>query len=415
MAKILCAWEFGAGLGHLSRLLPVAERLAAAGHELTLAVPNPDTARNLIERNHAALSSMPVLKGIHWPSPTDPNSRKIPTLVLADVVRLFNFHNLDLLTRMTEGWARILAEVKPDAILADFAPTLRLAANETLPFGMLGNGYTIPPAGRILPPIRPWETEVKPYSRANEAEVWRAISAVRHNRKGPAVDYVADLFNGHESYICTIPEFDPYGPHRSRPTIIPFNIPQIPEAPPVRSRNSAPVFVYMPGNHPQLKVTLAALGKLKVPAEAYITGVEHSKLVEIAPPNVKILEKPARFEDVLWRYRMIIHHAGLATAYAAVLAGTPQVVFPINLEHMITARGLVPMAGSLAEIGAGDKLTPDKVLAMIQTMLVPGKRWDQVEAAATRARARPVIDAIGGVVENFEALIARGVPMKKAA
>ena len=40
MARVLMGWELGGGLGHIGGLLPIAEGLAAQGHEPIFVVKN---------------------------------------------------------------------------------------------------------------------------------------------------------------------------------------------------------------------------------------------------------------------------------------------------------------------------------------------------------------------------------------
>ena len=36
MARVLCAWELGSGLGHIGRIVPIARELRALGHEVVM-------------------------------------------------------------------------------------------------------------------------------------------------------------------------------------------------------------------------------------------------------------------------------------------------------------------------------------------------------------------------------------------
>ncbi|MEM6903037.1 MAG: hypothetical protein AAF556_07345, partial [Pseudomonadota bacterium] len=345
MGLVFCAWEFGSGLGHLTRLLPIARQLHDAGHEIVLAVPNPDAAKPVLDKNFPGERKqyrLQVVKGAHWKvGRNDPEMRKKPTHVLADVLHLFAYNNTDELERQTRIWKDLLDRFKPDLIVADFAPTLRLAHWGKTPFVMTGNGYTVPPGGRALPPIRPWQTALHPFSRKHEAAVLLAMNEVRERLEGPPVDYVGDMLNGDRSYVCTIREFDPYRPHRKEATLMPFNVPNITKFPTVEQRGGekAPIFIYLPATHPLLKPVLKLVSDRNVPAHLYVSNVPAEKLAPLAGRNVAIHRRPINFEDDLWKFRGIIHHAGLATAYAAIKAGTPQLLLPVNLEHTITTRG----------------------------------------------------------------------------
>lgn len=407
MPTILCTWELGAGLGHLNRLLPIAQRLRQAGHRIVIAVPNLDVARPVVEKNfpEAAESTngaVRIVQGYNWPAPTDPAARQVPTLTLADVLRLFRFQEFDQLLAATERWAALLDSVAPDLILADFNPTLRLASEGRIPAVVLGNGYTVPPAGRPLPPMRPWQTDVPASSRMHEAEILHAVNRVRAHLGGPAVDHLADLFSGERTFVCTIPEFDPYAAYRATPTLVPFNVPSVATGPTAEHRQDAPLFVYLPGNHPLLRTVFSAIGKIGVPCRAYISEADPEAVARIAPRNVLIHRKPAPLGELLPQVRGIIHHAGLATAYAAVVAGVPQLVLPLNLEHSITARGLAKFGAALA-VSALDANAP--IDTLLNRLLTDRRLWETTAQAARHVAARPVSSAVETVLDGCRRLL----------
>ena len=409
MPTILCTWELGAGLGHLNRLLPIARRLKEAGHNIVVAVPNLDAARPVVEKNFpeaadSANGAVRIVQGYSWPAPTDPSARQVPTLSLADVLRLFRFHEFDRLMAATERWAALLDSVAPDLILADFNPTLRLASEGRVPAVVLGNGYTVPPAGRPLPPMRPWQTDIPASSRMHEAEILQVANRVRVQRGGPAVDHLADLFSGERTFVCTIPEFDPYAAYRTVPTLVPFNVPSVATGPGVEHRQDAPLFVYLPANHPLLRAVFNAVGKIGVPCRAYISEADPELVARIAPRNVLIHRKPAPLGELLPQVRGIIHHAGLATAYAAVLAGVPQLVLPLNLEHSITARGLTTF-GTAVAASALDANAP--LDALLNRLLTDRMLWNATAEAARHVAARPVSGAIDTVLDGCLSLLSQ--------
>jgi rhamnosyltransferase subunit B len=297
MARVLLAWEFGAGLGHLNRLLPVGERLAALGHDVTFAVPDPDMARPVIARRFPD-GTAPIVSGPRWRPVGDANVREVPTDSFADVLRLFDAHRPPVLRAAVEHWDVVLAKARPDLIVADFAPTLALAA-AGVPRVVLGNGYTVPPPGRPLPPMRPWVQALPAHSRAHEAELLDCFGPLHHERQGRPLRHLADLFSGDRTFVCTIAAFDPYGPHRRGPTCMPFNVPRVAPGPPVAERVGGRVALYMPVNHPQIHAVLAALGTLGTPCDTHIGSADPAAVARIAPPNVTVHERPLALEAVL--------------------------------------------------------------------------------------------------------------------
>src|ERR1700719_265388 len=126
MARVLIAWEFGAGLGHLTRLLPVAAALGRQGHRLVLALQDLGAARATGIADRLAGADFTVQQAPRWPIPKDPALSTVPTHSLADVLKLVGYHDASLLTEMAQSWRRIFEASAPDLVLTDFSPTLRM-------------------------------------------------------------------------------------------------------------------------------------------------------------------------------------------------------------------------------------------------------------------------------------------------
>src|SRR5262249_12877698 len=52
----------------------------------------------------------------------------------------------DALQMLLAAWDRLFALVKPDVVVADYAPAATLAARTRLPVILVGTGFTVPPA-----------------------------------------------------------------------------------------------------------------------------------------------------------------------------------------------------------------------------------------------------------------------------
>jgi UDP:flavonoid glycosyltransferase YjiC (YdhE family) len=395
MSTILVTYELGAGLGHLNRLVAVAQRLKG-DHSCVFALPDCALGEPIVRR--AFDDKARILEGVRWPVPNDPNVRKIPTHTFADVIAIIGFNDGSRLSAKTATWHTILREVVPDLIIADFAPTLRLAIGDKLPFVVVGNGYTVPPSGQLLPPIRQWETSVSARSRANEGRLLAAVNVVRAQLRGKAIDFFSDLFSGEHTFVCTLPEFDPYRRFRCGPTLWPFNIPDIPLGPAGTQRSGPAIFVYLPANHPALSAVISALNDLKLPSGIYVSGMNPQELAKRCRHTVRIHGKPADLARVLPNTSLLIHHGGLGTAYAGLLAGVPQLVLPFNLEHSVTAKGLEHFGVAKSRTARAAAIAPgmhDLISSLMQD--------DQLQEAALKAArsviARRVNDPIGEVTQ----------------
>ncbi|HYH20038.1 MAG TPA: nucleotide disphospho-sugar-binding domain-containing protein [Azospirillum sp.] len=403
MARVLLAWEFGAGLGHLNRLTAVGQRLAAAGHAITVAVPRLATTAPTVARG---LPGVPVLEGWSWEVADARTARQVPTHSFADVIWLFGYHREDALAAAAERWSAVLAETRPDLVVADFAPTLALVAGADVARVVLGNGYTVPPPGRPLPPLRPWVRTVPRESAAHERDLLGLANRMRKRRGLAAVGHFADLFSGPRTYVCTIPEFDPYGVHRREATFTPFNVPRIAAGPPVEARADQPIALYLPASHPHLRDAFAAVAGSGVPCHAYVSGAPPEAVAKRAPANMAIHRKPLDLGALLPKARVLIHHAGLATAYAGLQAGVPQLVLPANLEHAITGRGLEGFGAALSVLSAPG--TPGAVDGALRRLLGERPLWDAANTAARAVGARPVVDSLAAVVAGCEELLGGG-------
>lgn len=401
MATVLLTYEFGAGLGHLNRLIAVGKRLAGA-NRLVFALPDVGLGEPLVRR--ALGDGVEIRVGVVWPAPTSPEARHVPTHTFADVIRLFRFDEVDRLLAACRRWTELLREISPRLIIADFAPTLRLSAMDRIPTVVVGNGYTVPPAGRPLPLLRPWETRAPPVSRANEGRLLSAVNEVRAKLSGPAVDSFADLFQGESTFVCTIAEFDPYRASRDAPALWPFNIPAMPRGRAFRDRTGAAVFCYLPGSHPALRPVLEALSGLDRRTEVYIQGADPRQVAGRCSPTVAIHTKPADFSKVLPEASLLLHHAGLGTAYAGLAAGVPQLVMPLNLEHLITTRGLegFEVATRLPTAPAPDA---GSLRRACNTLLGDAARQAAALKAAEDLEMRREADPVGRVVAACNAML----------
>src|SRR3546814_14121331 len=88
------------------------------------------------------------------------------------------------------------SDLRPDVVVGDFSPTLNLAARGRVPSIVVGNGYTIPPGGRPMPPIRPWQPALEAFSVTHEAELLATAHAALAARGAAPLGHPADALDG---------------------------------------------------------------------------------------------------------------------------------------------------------------------------------------------------------------------------
>ena len=381
--RVLCGWEFGAGLGHVMRLRPILLALRDAGAEIVVALQDLDRASAFLNTETGlATSGFNLVTAPRWPMPTDPKARRIPTHSFADVLNIIGYGHQRALAARMEAWSGLIRATRSDLVIGDFCPTLRLAARGRVPMIMVGNGYTIPPAGRSLPPIRPWQKELETFSVEHEKKLLAAINGVLERRGEVQLEYLSDALNGDKTFVFSIPLVDPYSAYREEPQLPPLNLPVGMRRLPLEKRRAKGVFLYMPASHPDLGRAIAAVKAAGVDCEAYISDLSPDLAASMTEPGFALHARPQPFERVIPDARAVVHHGGLSTAIATIMSGTPQLIFPWNLEHLVTARQVESLGASYTVSAAW---TEKKLAGGIRTM---------VQDRALAIRAAKAVDAV---------------------
>ena len=291
-------------------------------------------------------------------------------------------------------------------MVADYSPTLLMAARGRVPTIAVGTGYSIPPPGRPCPPMRPWETEVPESSRTAERDVLQAVRSVQKQLGNRPVDKLADIFNGDAAFACTIPEFDPYRAFRREPPLAPYNVPAFGEVRPLETRPENRVFVYLPANNRHLATTLEAIGKLRLTGDVFVPGIDAGLRHRFESPSLSFHARPLPLEQVLPEARVAIHHGGHATAFAALRAGTPQLLLVNNLERLVTSYGLHQLNCAIT-VNADGKLTVESMMGYLRRLLDTPETRSAAAAAAERLAAAPPSDPVGTILDACRDLIGK--------
>jgi rhamnosyltransferase subunit B len=401
--RVVLGWEFGGGLGHLMRLRPIASNLLTLGCEVFLIAASGRDAAHVFwdHRNDAkfTLLQAPALK-----RDVKQNTGSIPTVSLADVLVRQRLDQADILFALADTWFALLRDIQPDLVVSDFSPCLNLVTRGITPTVVIGNGYTIPPNHRRLPPIAPWVTELPDGSAEHEKKILRAANTILDANRRPRLNFLGELFHGDRTFICSFGEFDPYRRFPPRSYATPFNIPLFRASVPISNRPENCMFVYLPGDHPGLPMVAGIASALRLDCTVYAPNISDSAKANLEDQGHRVLREPANLGEVLQRSRLILHHGGLAVTHAALLSGTPQVLLPINLEQEITARGLEPF-GACAAFFGGSKVPMQNVLEACRMLLAnPDAAITAVRNSHALLAGRPQ-KGCAGVVEECLSLL----------
>jgi hypothetical protein len=269
MATILVTWEFGAGLGHLMRCLPIVATLCEHGHQVVAAMRNVAKTQEVFGRIGVACLQAPNA----LPTPTRQIERPRTHVHL-----LYNngFAEADQLASRVEAWSRLYDSVRPDLILFEHSPTALLAARRLeVKRAVIGTGFTCPANVAPLPDLRPWLSDA---SRALHEDEQRLLDQLNHllTSLGAApLKQIASLYHEVDAvFLATFPELDPY-PNRAPAEyfgVWPYTQGEAPRWPAVPGKR---IFVY-PNPSPVLPHLLTLLNRLRQPTIVYIDGLSEA-------------------------------------------------------------------------------------------------------------------------------------------
>src|ERR1700704_2393369 len=118
--RILMAWELGLNLGHLTRLLPVAQRLKEEGHSVLVAARDIQAASKVL--GPAGIS---FVQAPHLPAGTPLSYRPAS---YADILLSQGWSDPSTLWGLTQSWMNLVHLFRPDRLVLDYSPTASLAA-----------------------------------------------------------------------------------------------------------------------------------------------------------------------------------------------------------------------------------------------------------------------------------------------
>ncbi|MUG91802.1 hypothetical protein F7734_04675 [Scytonema sp. UIC 10036] len=290
--KVLLGWELGSGQAHIHRLAALAKMLVSMGVTPVF-----------------ALKSYQV-KGIDFPwvgisIPPLPFSGRVCSYTYADILETFGFGSIDRLRSQILAWKNIFKEVQPKLIVADYAPSLVLAARNSIPTVVIGGGFTVPPPVETFPIL---QFPAPPESFQRQEQVSDTVRKVVNSDMT-----LGQLLNGDSSFIYSIPELDPYRYLRERKQYVSSHITPIPNH---LHRADGPCWAYLGDDYSYRQLVLQTL-----------------------QPECEF--KP--LDKALAGKSLAIHHGSLTTSIACLLTGIPQLLLPRHLEEQLNALALSQM------------------------------------------------------------------------
>lgn len=347
--RVLLAAEINRGPAAVKRLAPVAAALLQRGHDVALALPD-----NLaIDSGGIRVCRVPA-----WTTPPPPG---FVAVNYADVLHLSGYATPGALTDVLNPWRAVLAEVRPDLLITDFAPTAMLAARiARVRQACLGDGYSLPPLMRPMPVLRPWAGTPPEEAADTDGRVLAVIEACLLGHGLPGLRFMRDLFRDVPRFLCTFPELDHYtgrGEAEYFGEILPVWEGPVPNWP---TGDGEPVYVDLDPRHPALGPLIEVLDRLGLPSLIQGSGMTEALAARAARPGV-LVTTSRNLPPVLEACSIVVCQ-GADVGVPALLSGKPLLMLPVFVEQMMTLH-------RVATQGLGHGISPDSDAAAIDGAL----------------------------------------------
>lgn len=393
MARVILGWELGAGYGHVAMLVPLARALYDIGHTPILVLKDTSVLPKDFDADRIRVVKLPA-----WPA-FQGEPRHVDAETLGDPLLSLGFGSADHLERLAALWDPLLADIRPDVAVIDFAPVLSMVLRGRIPVVAIGTGYSVPPLGRRLGPIRPWVERLSDAAEARQDRILDALARVAARRGGRPAQ-VADLFTGDAAAVCTIALLDPYNRRRGARPLGPLNIPRT-----VERRPAAPAygFAYLAGDAANLPNILEGLRTSPLPFQAFVRHIHPDLRRRFEGSALRLHDTPQDLVAHMGRAAVVVHHGGMSTTHEALWTGTPQLLVPKTLEQTITTRAITS-AGLGTGISASVVKEPGQLAPLVDR--VAGSDAIQRRAAGFSAdfRAACPYGAMGPVLSMIDTL-----------
>jgi rhamnosyltransferase subunit B len=345
-------------------MLPLAQAVALAGHAPAFLVPNPEEIASVLEATRFPLGRVPPL-----PSAVPGSPARTVAATFADILGAAGIGDADGLAMTLDAWDRLLDGLGPALVVCEFSPLLCLAARGSrFPVVAVGHGFVLPPSHLsefpLLAPVTP---------SFSQGELLEVVNRVQRQRRRPELVRLPAMMDATARFMTGLPELDPYRADRHDPVAGPPDTG-------VRQVWSEPVedfFAYLSATNPITPRLLQALARSGLRGSVYVRGASPGLSTHLRGSDIVWLDRAASMPQRLERATMVVHHGSMLTSEEALIAGRHQVVAPIYLEHLLTARTL--LEHELAVVIAGAETSEEMIDQLRSAVASPS-----LKAAARR-------------------------------
>lgn len=250
----------------------------------------------------------------------------------ADIIAGAGFLDREYLLERARAWDAVFDAKQPLAVVSESSPFLSVAKQgEAVPLLVTGHGFALPPPHL---PFFPRLTDREPL--CDQAQLLQVVADVRRARSQSLPVTLPGFLAGPRHLVTGFDALDPYRPQRVLNNCGPLELD-------AHYAELAPIddlFAYLLGDRQLTLPLLASLVRCGARGRVFVRrGTAEQRALTVGS-QLTWLEEPAEIAGALERARLVVHHGSMLLTEEALVAGRPQAIAPLYLEHVLTARAL---------------------------------------------------------------------------
>lgn len=332
---ILCTWEMGSELGHISRLGAIVKALEAQNYRVFVALKDLSRAHDFFKDSQAVLLQAPT-----WL----PNIKmQRPIASLADSMSLLGYLEADALHCLVTAWRSLINLVKPDLVIFDYSPTAMLALHqEPVAKVLVGSGFADPVPGSPIVDWRPYAAQDQVVQR-QESRVLGVINQVLQRDGIARLTCLADLFAVDHSFITIFRDFDLYSKIRKGATYCigaGFNFVRSAPSSEVGVDSVPRIVAYLKPSYPHFTLLVQALAECNAPVFIVCPRGNPEVLQPFASNTLAFSTDVIDLPKAISTADLFVGHGNSGSVKESLILGKPVVVLPIQLEQLLIGQKL---------------------------------------------------------------------------
>lgn len=332
MARILCIWEMGAALGHLTNLRLFIDEALKRGHEVSVAVRELHNVSLIIDPSSVSLYLSPHIR-------RPARQYSTPIASYADLIERQVFFSEQELKLLYRGWQSIFDAVQPDLVIYDHAPAA-LVASVGKPWQkwVVGSGFLVPMTEngyfKSFPGVPNSDLVMENFQTVHQ-RVLSCVNAVLTSEKVAPLDRLVTLLEQcDKQLLMTLPELDHYGVRSEGHYIgLKWSCAETkPSWPQVNGRKKIRAFAYL-SYFKALPKLLDCLIDNHVELLIYARDLPGA-LIKDYRHQVTFSETPVDLGAVFEQAGLFINHANHGSSAQALVSGVSQLMIPKYQEQL---------------------------------------------------------------------------------